>query len=192
MVAEKSGVSSGIITNLLPIAATLLGSFLSKSTASGQANLMETLGTFPAPEAKGSSARQRASPPNIRLSTPQRSVCDRRPRSQGQGRQLWCRRAALERQARGVTEVRMLRFFSAGGYALASDEAVPLALSQSEHFERIGPDGEPILAAAGLKTLWTESKPGDIRFEVVARQAEGMNQFAMGYTGRLRRSRRAL
>src|SRR5262245_20779736 len=44
MVAEKSGVSSGIITNLLPIAATLLGSFLSKSTAGGQTNLMETLG----------------------------------------------------------------------------------------------------------------------------------------------------
>lgn len=44
MVGEKSGVSSSIISSLLPIAATLLGGFLSKSTAGGQGNLVDTLG----------------------------------------------------------------------------------------------------------------------------------------------------
>jgi hypothetical protein len=43
MVGEKSGVNSSIITKLLPVAATLLGGYLSKSTASGQGNLMDTL-----------------------------------------------------------------------------------------------------------------------------------------------------
>ena len=35
MVAEKAGVSSSVVTSILPIAATLLGSLLSKSTSSG-------------------------------------------------------------------------------------------------------------------------------------------------------------
>jgi hypothetical protein len=43
-VGEKSGVSSGVISSLLPIAATLLGGYLSKNAASGQGNVMDTLG----------------------------------------------------------------------------------------------------------------------------------------------------
>ena len=44
MVAEKSGVSSATIMSLLPVAATLLGGFLSKSSAAGQGDVMDTLG----------------------------------------------------------------------------------------------------------------------------------------------------
>jgi hypothetical protein len=43
MVAEKVGLSSVIIRSMLPIAATLLGGFLSKKVASG-ASLTDTLG----------------------------------------------------------------------------------------------------------------------------------------------------
>ncbi len=43
MVADKVGLSSGLIRTMLPIAATLLGAFLSKKAASG-ANVSDTLG----------------------------------------------------------------------------------------------------------------------------------------------------
>jgi hypothetical protein len=43
MVAEKVGVSSSVITSLLPIGATLLGGFLSKSSATG-GNVTDILG----------------------------------------------------------------------------------------------------------------------------------------------------
>lgn len=41
-VAEKAGVSSGIVTRILPIAATLLGGLLSKSASTGS-NLTDSL-----------------------------------------------------------------------------------------------------------------------------------------------------
>jgi len=44
-VAEKVGLSSGLINTILPIAATLLGSLLSKKSAAG-ANLADTVGQF--------------------------------------------------------------------------------------------------------------------------------------------------
>jgi hypothetical protein len=43
MVAERVGLSSGLIRTMLPIGATLLGSFLSKKAASG-GNVSDTLG----------------------------------------------------------------------------------------------------------------------------------------------------
>jgi len=43
MVGEKAGVSSSVITSLLPIAATLLGGFLSKSSSAG-GNITDVLG----------------------------------------------------------------------------------------------------------------------------------------------------
>ena len=42
MVAEKAGVSSSVVTSILPVAATLLGGALSKSTSAG-GNLTEVL-----------------------------------------------------------------------------------------------------------------------------------------------------
>ena len=42
-VAEKAGLSSGLIRTMLPIAATLLGSFLSKKAATG-GNVTDTIG----------------------------------------------------------------------------------------------------------------------------------------------------
>jgi hypothetical protein len=45
-VAQKVGISSSIITAMLPIVATLLGGLLSKSTAGGQGNLTELVGTI--------------------------------------------------------------------------------------------------------------------------------------------------
>jgi hypothetical protein len=42
-VAQKVGISSGVITAMLPIAATLLGGLLSKSTAGGKGNLTEVV-----------------------------------------------------------------------------------------------------------------------------------------------------
>jgi hypothetical protein len=41
MVAQKVGISSGVITAMLPIATALLGGLLSKSTAGGKGNLTE-------------------------------------------------------------------------------------------------------------------------------------------------------
>ena len=43
MAAEKVGLSSGVIRSMLPIAAALLGGFLSKQVASG-ASLTDTIG----------------------------------------------------------------------------------------------------------------------------------------------------
>jgi hypothetical protein len=44
MVAEKAGISSGVVTRMLPIAATVLGAFLSKSATSGQGDMTKKLG----------------------------------------------------------------------------------------------------------------------------------------------------
>jgi hypothetical protein len=43
-VAQKVGISSSVITAMLPIATVLLGGLLSKSTVGGQGNLTEILG----------------------------------------------------------------------------------------------------------------------------------------------------
>ena len=45
MVAEKSGVEGSVITRMLPVAATALGAFLSKRTASGE-NLLESVNSL--------------------------------------------------------------------------------------------------------------------------------------------------
>jgi hypothetical protein len=44
MVAEKVGISSSVVTTMLPIVATLFGSFLSKSTADGKTSLTDVVG----------------------------------------------------------------------------------------------------------------------------------------------------
>ncbi|HEX7197834.1 MAG TPA: DUF937 domain-containing protein [Dongiaceae bacterium] len=46
MVAQKAGISSGVVTAMLPIATVLLGGLLSKSTAGGKGNLTEIVGSF--------------------------------------------------------------------------------------------------------------------------------------------------
>jgi len=43
-VAEKAGISSSIVTRMLPIAATILGAFLSRSAAGSQDDLTKQLG----------------------------------------------------------------------------------------------------------------------------------------------------
>jgi hypothetical protein len=45
-VAEKAGISSSVVTRMLPIAATILGSFLSQSGASGKDDLAKKLGAI--------------------------------------------------------------------------------------------------------------------------------------------------
>ena len=45
MVAEKAGIGSGVVGNMLPIATTLFASFLSKSTAAGN-DLSTVVGQF--------------------------------------------------------------------------------------------------------------------------------------------------
>ncbi|HEY1496174.1 MAG TPA: DUF937 domain-containing protein [Candidatus Solibacter sp.] len=45
-VAQKVGISSGVITAMLPIATALLGGLLSKSTAGGKGNLTEIVGAL--------------------------------------------------------------------------------------------------------------------------------------------------
>jgi hypothetical protein len=45
-VAEKVGISSSVITKMLPIATALLGGLLAKSTAGGQGNLTEIVGAL--------------------------------------------------------------------------------------------------------------------------------------------------
>jgi hypothetical protein len=42
-VAEKAGISSSVVTQMLPIAATILGAFLSKSAAGGQDEMTKNL-----------------------------------------------------------------------------------------------------------------------------------------------------
>ena len=44
MVAEKAGISSSVVTRMLPIGATILGAYLSRSAAGGQGNLSQKLG----------------------------------------------------------------------------------------------------------------------------------------------------
>lgn len=51
-VAEKAGIGSGVVAKMLPIAATLLGGFLSKSAASG-GNLTDTLGQLSGTASEG-------------------------------------------------------------------------------------------------------------------------------------------
>ncbi len=46
MVAQKVGISSSVITAMLPIATALLGGLLSKSTAGGKGNLTEIVGAL--------------------------------------------------------------------------------------------------------------------------------------------------
>ena len=43
LVAEKASVGGNVVTNLLPVAATLLGGYLSKSSASGE-NITDIMG----------------------------------------------------------------------------------------------------------------------------------------------------
>jgi len=45
-VAEKAGINSSVVTRMMPIAATILGGFLSKSAASGQTDLTKNLGAI--------------------------------------------------------------------------------------------------------------------------------------------------
>ena len=45
-VAEKAGINSSVVTRMLPIAATILGAFLSKSAAGGQDDLTKNLGAI--------------------------------------------------------------------------------------------------------------------------------------------------
>jgi hypothetical protein len=45
-VAEKAGISSSVVTRMLPIAATVLGAFLSKNAAGGQDDLTKKLGAI--------------------------------------------------------------------------------------------------------------------------------------------------
>jgi hypothetical protein len=45
-VGEKVGISSSIVTSMLPIAASLLGGLLTKSMASGQGNLTDIVGSI--------------------------------------------------------------------------------------------------------------------------------------------------
>jgi hypothetical protein len=45
-VAEKAGISSAVVTRMLPIAATILGAFLSKSATNGQDDLTKKLGAI--------------------------------------------------------------------------------------------------------------------------------------------------
>jgi hypothetical protein len=45
-VAEEVGISSSIVTRILPIATALLGGLLAKNTASGRGNLTEMLGSM--------------------------------------------------------------------------------------------------------------------------------------------------
>jgi hypothetical protein len=51
-VAEKAGISSGVVSNMLPVAATLLGGFLSKSAAAG-GSLTDTLGQLSGATSEG-------------------------------------------------------------------------------------------------------------------------------------------
>lgn len=43
-VAEKAGISSSVVTRMLPIAATMLGAFLSKNATSGEGDMTKQLG----------------------------------------------------------------------------------------------------------------------------------------------------
>ena len=45
-VAQKVGISSSVISAMVPIATVLLGGLLSKSTAGGKGNLTEMLGAL--------------------------------------------------------------------------------------------------------------------------------------------------
>ena len=47
-VAEKAGISSSVVTRMLPIAATILGAFLSQSAAGGKDDLTKKLGAIAA------------------------------------------------------------------------------------------------------------------------------------------------
>jgi hypothetical protein len=51
-VAEKAGISSGVVSKMLPVAATLLGGFLSKPAAAG-GNLTDTLGQLSGATSEG-------------------------------------------------------------------------------------------------------------------------------------------
>jgi hypothetical protein len=51
-VAEKAGIGSGVVSSMLPIAATFLGGVLSKSAASG-GNLTDTLGQLSGTASEG-------------------------------------------------------------------------------------------------------------------------------------------
>jgi hypothetical protein len=45
-VAEKTGISSGVVTNMLPVLMALLGGFLSKNMASGKTSLSDLTGSL--------------------------------------------------------------------------------------------------------------------------------------------------
>ena len=45
-IAQKVGISSSVVTDMLPIATALLGGLLAKGTASGHGDLTEILGAF--------------------------------------------------------------------------------------------------------------------------------------------------
>ena len=51
-VAEKAGISFGVVSKMLPVAATLLGGLLSKSASAG-GNLTDTLGQLSSATSEG-------------------------------------------------------------------------------------------------------------------------------------------